>query len=305
MRIIKFLLISAVIVGVLGGIGLLVVREVMLIWGMSHLRTSVSKMRNISVNISPYVRECQKRGETDLTQEVIDKIQLKFTSDTEYQLELVCRQFQLDPIVVSSDTLPPLLTKAPGSSGLLWNEQLSSITLTIWGRERSLILEGSDVSYSNQRPNTPVGSGPVASCQGYGFSCCQAESTQGMGDQIPGVSDCARSCYSSCISRPIVLSFGSEPFFDPKTRSLTVAAGEPVTFSFVVDMGSAKTGTTTIEYGDGQSDTFSENTQTVDHQYVCRQAECQFTVGLRVTDSRGTFSAATPITQLTVSVISN
>ncbi len=305
MRIIKFLLISTLIMTIVGGVGFLILREAMLIWGMSHLRTSVGKMRNISVNVAPYVKECQKRGETDLSQNVIDRIQLRFTTNRDYQLEVVCRQFQLDPMVVDAYSLPPLLTKAAGTSGLIWNQPLSSITLSIWGRQRSLILEETDVSYTNDTPNTPLGSGPVTSCQGYGFSCCQQESTQGVGDLITVAADCPKTCYASCVSRPIVLSFSSEPFFDPKTRSLTVDSGELVTFSYVVDMGAAKTGTMTLDYGDGTSDQLTELVHTLDHQYVCQRGNCQFTAKLSATDSQNVSSMATPVTALIINVNPN
>jgi hypothetical protein len=302
MRVLRFFLSSFIVIAIVAGVGFLVTREALLIWGMSTLRSSVTKMRSTSVNLEPYVRECQKRGGSDLSESIIERIQTRFTSSTEFEVEVICRQFFLDPIVLDHKQLPPFVMKAPGSSGLIWDNELTSVTLRVWGRSRSLVLTGDTVSYTNDVVSAPIGSGPVAACQGYGFSCCSLESAQGVGDQIPGANDCPKSCFSSCVSRPIILSFSSDPFYEPENRELRIKAGESVVFSYVIDFGPRPMGQIQLSFGDGQSQSFTESEGTIDHVYTCNQAQCVYPAQISATDSQGVTSGTTAVTKITVVV---
>jgi hypothetical protein len=302
MRVLRFFLTSLVMLAIVAGLGFLVTREALLFWGMSTLRSSVSRMRTASVNLEPYVRDCQKRGGSDLSESIIERIQTKFTSSSEFQVEIICRQFFLDPIIVETKMLPPFVMKAAGSSGLVWDAASTSVTLEVWGRQRSLILEENQPTYTNQTPSTPLGSGPVAACQGYGFSCCSLETAQGEGDQITAANDCPKSCFSSCVSRPIVLSFSSDPFYDPENRQLAIKASESVVFSYVLDFGGQPMGTVTIDFGDGKSESFTESDGTVNHEYSCAQAQCQYLARVKAEDPRGITSADSAVTKITVVV---
>ncbi len=303
MRVFRFLFISFIVLSVVAAIGLLIGREALLIWGMSNLRSSVTRMKSSAANLGPLITECQKRGGTELTSAAVDRIQLRFTSDREYQIEAICDRFLLDPIMLGSGALPPLLQKKPGTSGLIWGEGSSAVTLTVGGRQRSLVLENGITSYTNQAVNIPLGNGPITSCQGYGFKCCALESTQGIGDQIAQANDCPRSCFSACVSRPVILSFTSDPFYEPATRVVTVAPGDPVVFAFVVDKGSAKNTTTTIEFGDGQNQVFETTEGEIAHQYTCASATCEFTASITSLDDRQATNMPTSITQIQVVIV--
>ncbi len=302
MRVLRFFLSSFIIVVVVAGVGFLITREALLLWGMSGLRTAVSQMRRASANSEPYIKDCQRRGGSDLSESIIERIQTKFTSSTEFQVEIICRQFFLDPIVVSTTMLPPFVAKAPGSSGLIWDADQTSVTLKVWGRSRTLVLNVDTATYTNKEVGAPTGSGPVAACEGYGFSCCSLESAQGVGEQIGAANDCPRSCFSSCVSRPVVLSFSSDPFYEPATRQVSVSAGQSMVFTYVIDFGAQEMGQVTIEFGDGQSQTLTTSEGLVNHIYACAQAQCSYQARVIATDARDVTSADTAVTKIRVVV---
>src|SRR5258708_13732924 len=132
--------------------------------------------------------------------------------------------------------------------------------------------------------------------------CCQSETQQGVGMVNDQVNDCPRSCYSSCQSRPVALSFTSDPFFDQTTRTVSIQKGEPIAFSFVVSAPQKLVPTITVEYGDGQHDTTTEFTGQVSHTYACQSASCTFVSTLMIQDVAGIQSVVTPLTQIKVVV---
>ncbi|MDQ3008303.1 MAG: hypothetical protein M3Q81_01780 [bacterium] len=302
MRIVRFLLTSFIVIAILGSIGGLIAREVLLFYGVSTVRASMSTLREAAANSGSYQLECQKKGVSRDVSNSVERIQLRFTSPSEYVLEAVCNQFLLDPIIITRDTLPMFVTKTSPSSGFVWDDTLHVVTISVWGRSRSIILENFAVRYTSAPVTINPGLGPVTSCSGYGYSCCMTESSVGEGTVLSQANDCPRTCYASCISRPVLLSFVSEPFFDPKTRNVSIQNGGMVNFSFVLDKGMADKVTATLDFGDGTSQTFNESTTTASHVYNCAQNTCQFTAQLKVSDSASTPAADTPVSRILVTV---
>lgn len=302
MRILRFLATSGVVIGILGFLAALGVREALLSWGVARVRTDLVQLRKLRINPGNYARECIQRGAIpDENLSVIESYQLRFLNDTEYVTEVVCAQFKLNPQRVSENSLPMFVKKTPGSSGLFWGANSSAVELEVFGRKRTILVEDEDIFY--EKPGIAnLGEGPATICAGYGFECCAEETAQGVGDQLDGVTDCPRSCYDSCVSRPIVLSFSSDPFMDPQTRTAEAKSGEPVTFSYVADLAGAASPNVIINFGDGTSDAATTNTGTFSHSYTCNQAVCEYVAQLVITDEQDRTSADIPVTKITLLV---
>jgi hypothetical protein len=230
---------------------------------------------------------------------LVESYQIRFTNDTEYVVELVCRGFRLDPINVSEGKLPPFVKKVPGTGGLIWGQQPSGVVLEVFGRQQTVLVDNEQLNYSYE-PNIYTGVTPITTCQGFGYSCCSPETTEGQGESYQGVSDCPRTCYAQCKSRPVVLSFTAEPYMDAERRTVQAAKNEPVTFNYVLSGQAPLTGT--IVFGDGQSAPLTAQTGTVSHAYTCAAASCQFTAQLQVLDKVQTPAAATPLTKMQITV---
>lgn len=302
MRILRFLAISSVVMLMLSLVVGLIGREALLVWGVATMRTEVSKLRQISKKPAAYSSQCLQKGvQPDEDAPLIESYQLRFVSDTEFVTEVVCRQFRLDPIRVSSGQLPWFVRKVPGSSGLIWGQDSSAVELEVLGRHRTVLVEATELLYD--RPGlVRLGEGPVASCQGYGFSCCELNTQQGMGDQLNGVTDCPRTCFRSCLSRPVVLSFSSDPFPDPQTRVAVATVGEPVTFSYVTDVSMVDVPIITIVFGDGAEQVVTEPVGSVGHSYQCATAMCQFQARVVISSPDGVTAAELPVNSLTLQV---
>lgn len=90
---------------------------------------------------------------------------------------------------------------------------------------------------------------------------------------------------------------------DEITRVTTAAVGEPVTFIFVASCNDAKVPvTSTIDFGDGQQQTFTALNGKASHQYACATGTCTYQVKLSAKASNGIEAAQTPIMSLKVRI---
>lgn len=302
MRIIKFLFSGLIITLIVGVVTFFIARESLLVWTLADLRTSLSTLRQIEKNPRAYALECRQKGTTVET-DVIDKLQLRFISPTEYVLEVVCTQFSLDPIVLQTKELPRFVTKLPGNTGIIWGDSPSAIGLSVFGRSRAIIVEKEEILYSPINEGFSYGVGPVSSCRAYGFYCCNQDTQLGKGDQFNGVSDCPLTCYSQCVTRPIVLSFTSDPYMDINTRVTQVKSGETVTFSYVVNANSADENfQVVLETGDGANYTSHQESGMFEHSYSCQANKCSYAANLKVVNSDGIESAKLTINSIRIEV---
>ncbi len=315
MRILRFFLSGVVLISIVGVCVFFVAREVFMYWGVSTLRASVKDLAQAQSQGS-YQTQCKQEGRVVGPDGVI--MQLRFLSNTEYVLEAICNPASTQPISVGRESLPPFVTKVKGTSGFITNEAPSGIVLAaFWGLgqelEQSLKIPSTYVSKSKllqleegvlveTLDATALKNGPVTSCNGYGYTCCREESEKGIGDRITGLFDCEQSCYSQCVSRPLVLSFTSNPFFEIQTRTLTIPAGTTVEFIYVGDGGPSNVLSGFIEFGDGGSEPITEESGQADHTYTCATASCTYVARLQFTDKWGVDSADLPITRITVVV---
>lgn len=303
MRIIKFLLSGLLIIGVLGGFVFFIGREVLLLLGVSELKQSVSALRQISTNAGTYYQECRRKGAAD-GPDVLGSIQLRFLSEKQYVVEVVCSQFQLDPIVITTKELPFLVTKQSGQSGIIWGEALSGIALEVFGRSTAVWVENSEVKTGNPA-ELEVSIGPLSSCQGLGYQCCPSDTSVGNGTQYTAVSDCPKTCFSACVERPTVLSFITQPFFDTKTRVLEIGSGEQVEFTYTARMGEVKTGMVSIDFGDGQRADLELPKGSSTHTYTCSSSRCEYKAVLKLVDANGLEAVQADLNSVTVVVTSS
>lgn len=314
MRVLRYLLISSAVILLLAAVLFLVTREALLYWGVATLRQSLSQLQRSS-NQSSYSIECKRRGLSVGGQEVL---QLRFTSSNEYVLEALCSEGSRDPILIERQELPPFVQKVSGTSGFVWDSGKSGVELKVFAalegqlnsllfnhgewitRSKSLVVDNRIV-YENQEIGEP-GSGPATSCVGYGYQCCQDVSHFGVGDRLIGVYDCEKTCYSACVSRPVILSFTSNPFFDIKTRTIAIKHNATVEFLYVADEGQASSVSALLTFGDGKSEKVSGTANAVNHKYTCDKERCEYTAQLKLTDNWDITSAETPVSTITVIV---
>lgn len=317
MRIIKLLFSAIIIFFIITVAGFFVARESLLFWGTSKIKNSLGTL-TLSKSRDSFISQCKQLGSTFVNGEDIVTYRLRFLSSNEYLLEAVCSQFSFDPILMEQVVLPSFVTKVPGTSGFLLSSKPNGIELQVFSEEINKISEAIKIDLSSLlRRKTIIaeegviisnaneallGGGPVTSCNGYGYECCQDVSQTGVGNKITGLVDCEKSCYSSCATRPVVLSFNSNPLFDPKARSLTTSSGGTVEFTYVADAGKATTVGGILDFGDGKKLPISGLASQSSHTYTCTKASCEYTVRLVLEDNWGVESAETNISKIKIIV---
>lgn len=332
MRILKFFLFSFFGLLILGLMSYFFGREILLVLGSSMIRSDYDSLSNKS-----YGQKCVEKF--DYSQE--SWTQIRFTSNKDYNLEVVCADFTASPIILESKKLPPLLFKKSSGSGFIIDdsELPAFVQLTALGRDL-FIYTDEQVIHSNylSKPDLDYSQGPISSCQSHNHQCCSLDVQSGIGDQLNSVNDCPKSCYESCLLRPGILSFTSRPALDDVTRIVEINSGEAITFSYVLSNGKddvfegqinkaskesfleklqtvlSKESSSqkdnelafplksVIDFGD--SHVFqSENSQdTVDHVYTCQNKTCFFQAKINVKDARGVLSADNELAKMVVKV---
>ncbi|MFZ1721321.1 MAG: PKD domain-containing protein [Microgenomates group bacterium] len=314
MRVLRYLFFWLSIVLLIVIASFFVAREALLYWGISTVKQSLLQLQRAG-NQNSYQIECKRRGLSSGGQEIL---QLRFLSSTEYVLEAHCSKTSRESILIERQQLPPFVEKVPGRSGIVWDTTKSGIELEVfrqiekqmnallfnhgnWVSRSRRILVDNRIVYEDQELPGPE-FGPVTSCNGYGYECCQDVSQYGVGDRLSGITDCEKSCYSACVSRPVILSFTSNPFFDLKTRTIEIASGATVEFVYVADEGQANSLTALFDFGDGKTEQVTGTAKALNHKFTCATAECQYHVRLRLKDNWGIESADTPVSTMTVKV---
>ncbi|NCQ66109.1 MAG: hypothetical protein COZ34_04595 [Candidatus Pacebacteria bacterium CG_4_10_14_3_um_filter_34_15] len=317
MRIIK-LLFSAIIIFLLITVtGFFIARESLLFWGTSKIKNSLRTL-TLSKSRDSFISQCKQLGSTFVNGEDLVTYRLRFLSSNEYLLEAVCSQFSFDPILIEQVVLPNFVTKVPGTSGFILGSRPNGIELQVFSEEISKISDAIKIDLTglsrkqaliadngviiSDGEDRFIGGGPVTSCNGYGYECCQDVSQTGIGDKITGLVDCEKSCYSACATRPVVLSFNSNPLFDPQARSLEITNEATVEFTYVADAGKATTVGGVLDFGDGKKLPISGLAGQSSHTYSCARASCEYTVRLVLEDNWGVESAETNISKIKIIV---
>lgn len=261
-----------------------------------------------------FVGECLKNDIETLDGESLVDYQIRFINDRDFLVEAVCPGFEFDPMEITNMTLPPLVSKQINDSGLSWQDlDGTSLTVTVladWQRwfdkhiswhlplqvNKKIALVNKQLIYPGAAE--VFNAGPVTSCSGYGYQCCDLTSQVGMGGSPAVVTDCRESCFAQCGSRPVLLSFNSEPYMDTTQRILQINRGEEVTFNWVGD----NLARSQLDFGDGKAQDFSADEITASHSYSCERAKCSYTVVLTLFDDQGNTSINSSISKVQVEV---
>lgn len=300
MRVFKFLLSTSLLLAVAGGIFFYLGREIWLHWAVSIVQNDYNQLKRIERDVQAYVGECNAKGAfIGNDRYPIAYVQLRFVARNSYNLEAVCQRLPQDPVIISTTELPWGVSTSSGDSGLIWGKT-GRVRLEFWGRQREFAVNEIPLTvYSAQFGQVP--DQPITQCVGYGFECCQAGADQGQGDQQTQALDCPQSCFASCVARPVVLQFSTDPFLDQQSRTVRIQAGQPINFAYVIDVAEPEV-RGELDTGDGQKMSFSKPSGSMQHTYQCSHPECRYQVQLSATDSNGVASAQVPVSGLTVIV---
>lgn len=253
----------------------------------------------------PYFSQCQDRIITDASSPVLG-MQLRFLNDREYVIEVACEGQQAAE--VQRSTLPMGVRKSTGSPGFSYDIQSQTLsgemTLQFFRQNRIVYIEGETAG--QQWGKTDLRSGiPASQCAAHGLRCCPADEYEGVGlPQADGVLDCPGGCFDSCLRRPILLSFQSDPSISPSTREVVIQGTSGlVLFAYTFDDTESDIQAVTIDYGDGTAETLTSGRGEFEKEFVCTSGQqCRFVVTLQATDVRGVSSPATRLSTLTVVV---
>lgn len=332
MRILKFFFLALVWILVISFVVFFLGREIILFFGAGILKNDY----NILLRKS-YAKLCIDQfsyGQDYLAQ-------IRFTSNREYNLEVVCADFSSSPILLEKRKLLPLLFKKSFGSGFIIDERKLpfSIELETLGRSINVYAEDENISLSYLgSPDLDYDQGPISSCQAHNYQCCSIDLQSGLGKQITEVNDCPKSCYESCLLRPIFLSFNSRPFFEEINHVVELSAGETLTLSYVLGNGkgdvfsgqinkNVKTSileqlqtvfsgtrnsqliaeitlpvTIKIDFGDGEVWESNNFQDSVDHVYNCQTQTCYFQTHITAQDAKGVLSVDNETSKIIVKV---
>ncbi len=308
-----FLFFAVIIVG-----GFFLIRELLLYWGVSKIRGSLREL-SLAQNRGTYGAQCSELGSNAIAGETLVTYQIRFISSSEYIVEAACEGFLYDPITISQGLLPEFVTKVPGTSGFTLSYEQSGIELEVFALEISKLSEATGFDFSFLAKNKPivaengvlikdstqglVGNGPVTVCAGYGYECCNEVSHFGVGDRITGLPDCEKSCFSSCATRPVLLSLNTNPLLDPRTRSVEIFSGTPVEYTYVADFGKATSMSGILDFGDGKKTPISGLAGQTSHTYECASSRCEYIASVTLEDNWGVKSAALETSKVKIIVV--
>lgn len=295
MRILFFFIRLAVLAAVLGVFIYFVGGTLWLKIGSYGFQQDIQELPLLSKKVTEYTQVCQNAPQSS-DNSIPLGFQLRFLNDQEYVTEVVCSLIENVPIEIKRGKLPPLLTKAPGSAGIYYPlEQTtlytSSLRLKSINKELGFSLEG-DVFKMGLDIQPLAGLYPKAECNAFGYACCNSASEIGK-NQLIGkmVTDCPTNCFAACKSVPFVALFNSDPPYDSQTREIALTTDNlSVLFNYSIN---PKTVTSVhIDYGDGTGEDSQYADGIFTHTYAC-MGGCHYTVSLTSKDADGVSSLET------------
>ena len=237
MRVLRIFFSAVVTIGVLALVVGLVARELLLYTALGQLRSAARELRFLEADAA-FADTCLEYAGLPPDEESLTRLQLRFVSDKDYVLEAVCQGGESVRKVFRQETLPLLVTKVLGQSGITNQQEDQSVVLESFGRW-GMVYENEGSIFRTLQVDgeleIPIGQGPATTCEGYGFQCCNEAYQVGEGLQIQTAWDCPLSCYSECAERPVVLAFNSNPATARESRVVTVQSGEELEFFYTVN----------------------------------------------------------------------
>ncbi|HQM16047.1 MAG TPA: hypothetical protein PLM16_02470 [Candidatus Woesebacteria bacterium] len=309
MRIIKAFFSSLLIITVVVGALFLISREILLMMAVQRVKQYLVQVRDLDQQ-QAYAAECGSKGSSRDDNGRVHSTQLRFLDDSAFVVEVVCNQMEHAPIEITQANLPPFVSRELGKSGWRWPEP-GVIHFSLYKREYAVVVADETIDTVYKQVPQTGGSGPPGACVSFGYRCCDSNIQQGAGVLATTVIDCPEQCFAGCEDRPLILNFGTQPYYNKLDRVLEIKAKEPVVYSFVVspnqeanfsgymdsDDPVEKSIATiemfftkeieevlqvTLDFGDGKQEVFTGSRGQVQHQYECAANECIYEASLKV-----------------------
>jgi len=231
------------------------------------------------------------------------QLQLRFLNSKEYVLEVGCENFT--SVEFQRHVLPYGVRKTTGTAGFIFELRNGTLAgaITLEFLDQSRVIESSDEGVITYWGKTMVVSDNlISSCQAHGFQCCDANLEQGQGEAFrTGVNDCQEQCYASCLVRPNLILFQTDPLLDPVARKVEVSKSVPtVFFQYAFGTGSQPFKEVVITYGDGTEERSSEAKGEFVKQYDCQEDSCEYRAQIQAVDQAGIPSSVSRIAEVDI-----
>lgn len=341
MRVLKIFFTAILLIAIAGFIGFFSSREILLSTALRQIKNDI-KFLSHSSSAGDFFKECLEFSNSFDDAGSIVRHQLRFTSDSSYVLESVCRASESLRTILKSKSLPPLVRRVEGQSGIVQGESGYGVEVSIFGRS-GVVYDYEGIIFTETSNLDELGvildDGPPTICSGYGYVCCDENFQTGQDFKKDKALDCPRSCYASCVEKPVVLTFNSEPAADPENRTVYLNSGDFIEFVYTISdvKGDvfvnenvfvedeevtwsdklleyldkySKTENQQdiveeiiISFGDGTSEKLLDLHGRTNHTYTCeRRSICVYDVTLQATTKLGVESSLDGISKLKVQV---
>ncbi len=302
----KYLILGSIVIP---AVGFIVINVLVYVQAVS-LSDAISSAKKLSVRPA-HTRDCISSGEYEIVP--LYGYQLRFIDDREYVVEAVCIN-EKGPFEVSTGMLDFGIKKLPGFSGVMFplkpegqidGKVVIGMYFSKWSIEVGDMANMIIRYVTNADKISPGKDAASSTCSGWGYKCCNYLMEVGEGKKYSeNISDCAGGCYDSCLQRPSILIFTTDPeMIDQKNRLVEITKKEPgVVFSYSTQDVDSEELMATIDYGDGESAASSNQTDQFSHYYNCQKTVCTYEVNLLVEDSGGLENTKSRISTITVRV---
>jgi len=231
------------------------------------------------------------------------QIQLRFLNSAEYVLELGCENYT--EVEFQRHELPFSVRKTTGTAGFIFDLRTNTLSgaITLEFLDQATVIEAREDGVDTYWGKTTVVSDNlVSSCEAHGFQCCDSVLEQGQGAHFrTGVNDCQEQCYASCLIRPNLILFQTDPLLDPVARTVEVSKSVPtVFFQYAFGTGSQSVKEVVIRYGDGTEERSSQTKGEFVKQYECQEETCLYRAQIQAVDQSGIPSSVTRIAEVDI-----
>src|SRR3990167_11335625 len=140
MRALRLFLTAVISLVVLSVIVGFIAREILLIMAVNQVRASARGLSQLQAEPS-FIESCRDFGSLPFDTLSLTRTQLRFVSDTDYVLEIVCQTNESLRSTIRTESLPALVEKGSGQSGLIQGEELHGFTVAVLGRTGAIYEE--------------------------------------------------------------------------------------------------------------------------------------------------------------------
>lgn len=285
---------------IVGG-GYFIIREGMLWFAVRQVTADLNFMMRTNQWQSLESKCFQEGGLASARQ-----LQLRFLNSKEYVLEVGCENFT--SVEFQRHELPFSVRKTTGTAGFIFDLRNDTLAgaLTLEFMDQARVIESRDQGIRTYWGKTTVVSDTlISSCQAHGFQCCDATLEQGQGEALrTGVNDCQEQCYASCLVRPNLILFQTDPLLDPVARKVEVSKSVPtVFFQYAFGSGSQALKEVVITYGDGTQERSTEPKGEFVKQYNCQEESCEYRAQIQAIDQAGIPSSITRIAEVDITLL--